>query len=118
MHAIDTTIDLLRATAAGQRDDHSREESSLHAINTTIDQLLGYIEKQRAVSFDQVYEYMLREKLRLGAATNPIDVLDLAAYDTGRIDVDYDQRMIYTRSPARRAAAAATDSAPRLGPRR
>ena len=35
------------------------------ATDATIDRLLGYVEEQRAVSFDQIYEYMLRKKLRL-----------------------------------------------------
>ena len=81
------------------------------ATDATIDRLLDYVEEQRAVSFDQIYEYMLRTKLRLGAATSPIDVLDLVAYETGRIDVDYDQHMIYSRDSSRTAAAAATASA-------
>lgn len=86
------------------------------AIDATIDRLLTYVEEQRDVSFDQIYEFMLREKLRLGAATNPIDVLDLVAYETGRIDVDYDDHMIYSRSAARRPTAAATVSAGAVEP--
>ena len=40
---------------------------------------------------------MDEHRRRFGAATNPIEILDLAAYRTGRIDVNYDEQVIYSR---------------------
>lgn len=80
-------------------------------IDSTIDQLLEYVERHQKVSFYDIHEYMLREGLRLGAATNPISVLDLAGYETGRIDVDYDQQMICSRSVRKRTPRAAATAA-------
>jgi hypothetical protein len=66
-------------------------------IAATIQRLLDYITSKHAVSFDDIHRYMDQEQLRFGANTNTIDILDLAAYRTGSIDVDYHSRMIYSR---------------------
>ena len=68
-------------------------------IDATIQRLLEYITARQKVSFDEIHRYMDQEQLRFGANTNTIDILDLAAYRTGRIDVDYAKRMIYSRQP-------------------
>jgi hypothetical protein len=66
-------------------------------IEATIDRLLDFITQKREVSFSDVHRYMDQEHLRFGANTNAIDILDLAAYRTGRIDVNYSKGMIYSR---------------------
>lgn len=80
------------------------------AIDATIDLLLDYIERKRVVSFDDIHEFLLR-RLRFNMPTNPISALDVAAYETGRIDVDYDQQLVYSRAAkgsSPRPAATAT----------
>lgn len=66
------------------------------SVLQTLDRLLDYILEQRAVSFDQVHEYMLMEKLRFGPTVDPISIV--AAHKDERIAVDYDQQMIYGRA--------------------
>lgn len=73
------------------------------SVLQTLDRLLHYILEQRAVSFDQIHEYMLMEKLRFGPTVNPISIL--AAQKDDRIDVDYDQQMIYSRADELAGAA-------------
>ena len=82
-----------------------RENKELSVLETTVNQLIDFIQGQRAVSFDQIHEYMLMEKLRFGPAVNPIGVL---AQHDARIDVDYDQQMVYSRGVSEMAGSAAT----------
>jgi len=67
------------------------------SVDSTIEKLLNYIEHERQVTFDDIHRYMDQENLRFGANTNTIDILDLAAYRTGRIDVNYHNRTITSR---------------------
>ncbi|HEY2094721.1 MAG TPA: hypothetical protein VGJ81_22915 [Thermoanaerobaculia bacterium] len=69
----------------------------MSVIDTTINKVIEYIETQQAVTFRDIEDYMSAEHLRFGTATNPIEVLDLAAYRTGRIDVIYDEQLIKSR---------------------
>jgi hypothetical protein len=80
------------------------------SIDATIDQVLDYIEAHGPVSFADVENYMAAERLRFGAATDPIEVLDLAAYRTNRIDIDFNEQKIYRRSDAPTSTAAASTS--------
>jgi hypothetical protein len=68
------------------------------SVKDTLDRLLNYIRERRAVSFDQLHEYMLSERLRF--ETNPISTLYFNAAKDGGIGilVDYDQQMIYSRA--------------------
>jgi hypothetical protein len=76
------------------------------SIDATIDQVLDYIDANGPVSFTDVENYMAVERLRFGAATDPIEVLDLAAYRTNRIDVNFSEQKIYSRRDAPSTAAA------------
>lgn len=83
------------------------------ATDASIEQrLLDYIARKGVVSFDEIYDYMVAKGLHFGAAASPIEMLDLRAYEEGKIDVDYDLRVIYARQAAPSATAAATVAAP------
>jgi hypothetical protein len=72
------------------------------SVLETLERLLDFIREQRAVSFDELHEFMLAERLRFDPTTNAISVLYFSeAAKTKRIDVDYDQQMIYSRKPDR-----------------
>lgn len=72
-------------------------EKELPVMDSMVNRVLDYIREQRAISFDELYDYMVAKHLRFSAAANPIELLDLVAHRTGTIDVDYDERMIYGR---------------------
>jgi hypothetical protein len=80
------------------------------SIDATIDQVLDFIDANGPVSFTDVENYMAEERLRFGAATDPIEVLDLAAYRTNRIDINFDEQKIYSRRAAPTSTAAASTS--------
>jgi hypothetical protein len=82
-------------------------------MDSIVNRVLDYIRTQRAVSFDEVCDYMVAQRLRFGSAANPIEYLDLVARSTGAIDVDYDERMIYGCLPV--GAFAADDTLSRVG---
>ena len=67
-------------------------------MSQTLERLLEYIRQRRAVSFDQLHEFMLSERLRFDPASNPVRVLYFEGAKNGRINVDYDQQMIYSRT--------------------
>jgi hypothetical protein len=81
------------------------QEKESPVLDAIVNRLLEYIEEHRAVSFDELHEYMLGQKLRFDPSTNPVSVLDRPAYQD-RIDVDYDRQQIYSRRTAAIAVGA------------
>ena len=82
------------------------------SIDATIDQVLDYIEANTPVTFADVENYMAAERLRFGAATDPIEVLDLAAYRTNRIDINFDEGMLEAEAAMERGDSRAIPQMP------